>query len=488
MRFRFTAALLQAMFLMNLALQGQVIDVSAPQKLSSKTPRFKILGKNNDGYVVRLYGNEENIFVYDENLKIKSNRLLEIRGEKPAIFHVQLNKSGGVIYYSTHDKRNAAIFAQPVNGKFTENGRALLIDSILHDNNFQPANVRMAVSADQSHIAVYFPLLGSTGINGLRMLILDRALGLRFAQTLPLQVKAEQIESADCLLDNSGRVILALNFKEGDKSRPSPDYFSMYVCDPESGVFGSWTYRSPKPVFGETLLRFDVRNRQLIACGFYEEEEGNRSEASASGIFYARLDPATGEVIRESWMPFPSAFIRDLTGRENAPKKLYTFSMKEAIIRLDGGALLLAESFVKDSREYIMPTQFSTPFNAYRTVNIYQYNDLIAFSLDSNAVADWYAVMPKKQVSEEDNGAYSSFLLMNQKSHLNLLFLDEISSAGSLMNYRLESNGQKDKKAILDQGLKEVMLLPKLGKQVSPSEVIIPSYLRNAIRLLRIAY
>jgi hypothetical protein len=488
MRFRFTAALMQAMFLMNLALQGQVTDVSAPQKLSSKTPRFKVLGKNNDGYVVRLYGNEENIFVYDENLKIKSSRLLEMKGDKPAIFHIQLNKSGGVIYYSTHDKKNAAIFAQPVNGKFTESGRAVLIDSLLHDNNFQQSNVRVAFSSDQSHLAIYFPLISNSGINGLRMLILDRALGLRFAQTLPLQVKAEQIEAADCLLDNNGRLVLALNFKEGDKNKPSPDYFSMYVCDPESGIFGTWNYRSPKPVFGETLLRFDSRNRQLIACGFYEEEEENRSEASASGIFYARLEPSTGEVIRESWIPFPSTFIRDLTGRDNAPKKLYTFSMKDAIIRLDGGALLLAESFVKDSREYITPTQFNTPFNSFRTINIYQYNDLIAFSLDSNAVADWYSVMPKKQVSEDDNGAYSSFLLMNQKSHLNLLYLDEISSSGSLMNYRLESNGQKSKKAILDQGLKEVMLLPKLGKQVSPSEAIIPSYLRNALRLIRITY
>lgn len=488
MRFRFTAALMQALFLMNLALQGQVTDVSAPQKLSSKTARFKILGKNNDGYVVRLYGNEENIFVYDENLKIKSSRLLEIKGEKPGIFHIQLNKSGGVIYYSTHDKKNAAIFAQPVNGKFTESGRPLLIDSILHDNNFQPNNVRVSFSADQSHLAIYFPLLGSSGINGLRMLILDRALGVRFAQTLPLQVKAEQIEAAHCLLDNNGRVVLALNFKEGDKNKPAPDYFSMYVCDPESGIFGTWNYRSPKSVFGETLLRLDARNRQLIACGFYEEEESTGSETSASGIFYARLDPASGEVIRESWMPFPSAFIRELTGRENAPKKLYTFSLKEAIIRLDGGALFLAESFVKDSREYISPGQFNTPFNSFRTVNIYQYNDIIAFSLDSNAVAEWYAVMPKKQVSEDDNGAYSSFLLMNQKSHLNLLYLDEISSSGSLLNYRLSSSGQKDKKAILDQGLKEVMLLPKLGKQVSPSEIIIPSYLRNALRLLRIAY
>ncbi|MFN8300377.1 MAG: hypothetical protein U0T75_14850 [Chitinophagales bacterium] len=43
--------------------------------------------------------------------------------------------------------------------------------------------------------------------------------------------------------------------------------------------------------------------------------------------------------------------------------------------------------------------------------------------------------MRKKQVSEDDNGAYSSFLIMNQKDKLRLLYLDDVTNAGALNQY-----------------------------------------------------
>jgi hypothetical protein len=41
-------------------LLAQKIDVSSPVKLSSRVDKVKIVGKNQDGYVIRLSGDEEN--------------------------------------------------------------------------------------------------------------------------------------------------------------------------------------------------------------------------------------------------------------------------------------------------------------------------------------------------------------------------------------------------------------------------------------------
>ena len=96
--------------------------------------------------------------------------------------------------------------------------------------------------------------------------------------------------------------------------------------------------------------------------------------------------------------------------------------------------------------------------------------------------------MKKKQSSEDDNGIYSSFLTINEKDKLRFLYLDEIASSGVLNQYTLGSDGKVDRKAVMNQEEKDVMLLPKSGRQVAPNEVVIPSYLNGSLKLAKITY
>lgn len=101
---------------------------------------------------------------------------------------------------------------------------------------------------------------------------------------------------------------------------------------------------------------------------------------------------------------------------------------------------------------------------------------------------EWSSVMRKKQASEDDNGVYSSFLIVNEKDKLRFIYLDDISSSGVLNEYTLTSVGKSNRQTILNQEEKDMMLLPKMGKQVSPNEVIIPSYKNGALQLAKIIF
>ena len=101
---------------------------------------------------------------------------------------------------------------------------------------------------------------------------------------------------------------------------------------------------------------------------------------------------------------------------------------------------------------------------------------------------EWHAVMRKKQSSEDDNGVYSSFLTLNEKDKLRFLYLDEITTSGILNQYTLTSDGKSDRKAVLNQEEKDVMLLPKSGRQIAPNEAVIPSYMNGMLKLVRITY
>jgi hypothetical protein len=180
--------------------------------------------------------------------------------------------------------------------------------------------------------------------------------------------------------------------------------------------------------------------------------------------------------------------MNELTGKSSNEAKLYTFNIKKVMLRNDGGVLLIAESLIKDTRETIFNSQFSPTFNSIQRINFFQYNDIVAFSMNPEGTVDWRAIMRKKQVSEEDNGLFSSFLVVNEKERLRLLYLDEISTAASLREYELSSEGMVKSNNILFQESKDLMLLPKAGKQVSPNEVVLPSYLRNQLRLVKITF
>ena len=77
---------------------------------------------------------------------------------------------------------------------------------------------------------------------------------------------------------------------------------------------------------------------------------------------------------------------------------------------------------------------------------------------------------------------------MNEKEKLRFIYLDDISYSGTLNEYVLRSNGKNERDVLLNQEEKDIMLLPKMGKQISPSEVILPSYKGNELRLVKITF
>ncbi len=243
-----------------------------------------------------------------------------------------------------------------------------------------------------------------------------------------------------------------------------------------------------KALFGEADFDIDNKNGSLLMSAFYNDDR--RADDVANGFLYASFNPATGSLIKTSYTPFSKEFMLDLTHRASTADKgkLYTFTIRRVVLRNDGGLLILAESFIKDTREIPINVGFQPGFNGYRNSTVFQFNDMIAFSIKPTSELDWYSVMLKKQSSEDDNGTYSSFLSVNEKDKLRFLYLDDISTSGQLVQYILTSEGKKDRSILFNQEDKEVMLLPKYGRQVSPNEAVIPSYLNGTLKLVKLTF
>ena len=471
-------------YLLSFCALAQEVQVSGAFKLPSKTGKFRITGKNNDGIVVRLYGQQDVIDIFDESLKLVSTRTIDFKGQTGPLQYIMLNKTGAVIFYLSQDKKYSVLLAQPVNSKFIEIGKPLVVDTIYDRKDLVATNLRFKPSIDQSCLMIYYPYFSGNTLSSIKFLTVDRSLHALFNKIIPFNRDEKELEDSKSLIDNNGNTYFILR---PDKKTTGNTYDVFRISS--TGDFSMYSLITERTVFSDPFFDIDNRNGNLVMNAFYNDN--STGEDVANGFFYSSYNPATGTLIKTGQTPFTSDFIQELTGRPAKDKaKLYTFTIRRSILRNDGGSLILAESFIRDTREVPVQLGFQPGYNPsnYRTTYIYQFNDIIAFSINANAEMEWHSVLRKKQSSDDDNGVYSSFLTVNEKDRLRFLYLDEISAAGVLNQYTLTSDGKSDRKAVLNQEDKDVMLLPKSGRQVAPNEAVIPSYVNGLLRLVKITY
>ena len=130
---------------------AQTADVSASTRMSGKLNKVRIVGKNQDGYVVRFSGGEELIHIYDNELKLSSARTLDFKSGDGELQHILLNKTGASLFYLHGEKKQTMLMMQPVNSRFLEMGKPLVIDTFADHRDLVDANLHFKASIDQNY-------------------------------------------------------------------------------------------------------------------------------------------------------------------------------------------------------------------------------------------------------------------------------------------------------------------------------------------------
>lgn len=470
---------------------AQTADFSSPTRMSAKLNRVRIIGKNQDGYVVRFSGSEELIHVYDNDLKLAAARTLDFKSGDGYLQQILLNKTGASLIYLHAEKKQTMLMMQPVNSKFLDMSKPLVIDTFDDRRELVDDNLHFKVSMDQNYMLFYYPVFAEGKIESMQMTCMDRSGTVIYKTRLAINRPEKDMEYAKALVDNAGNGYLIFTAeKDGRDNVYGDEYFVMRV-DKNDGRQTSYSIKCEKEIFGEPQFDLDNVNGNLVFCGFYDDK-GDPADAAASGFFFIRYDAPNGVIKQTTYTPFPMAFMSSLTGRDatGMSNRLFTFNIRKTLLRLDGGALIVAESVIKDKREVVTmsPSIMSTPYNTYRTVYTYAYNDIIAFSFKPDGTIDWDVIMRKKQLSEDDNGYNSSFAVVNEKDKIHMLYLDEISTSAALNEYKLTSKGTTERMILFGQEEKDVYVIPKLAKQVAPNETVMPSVKNGSFRLVRVQY
>ena len=176
-------------------------------------------------------------------------------------------------------------------------------------------------------------------------------------------------------------------------------------------------------------------------------------------------------------------------------KGLFDVGIQDIVLRQDGGAVIICEQ-LKDFERATGSTSsslnttrayYSGRENGRYAVDHY-YEDLFLFSIHPDGKHHWQEILHKKQFSQDDDAAFSSFFLAKTPQKLRLIYNDEIRNENTVSEYLIEGNGTFDRNSILNTASQDLRLRFRESKQVAANEIIVPSERKSRLKLVRMQF
>ncbi len=235
-------------------------------------------------------------------------------------------------------------------------------------------------------------------------------------------------------------------------------------------------------------LCLDTMHHMLKLAGFYSEKKST----SAAGVALYSLPLEEPEHYTVSYMPFPKELISKIIGERASEKtrEMEDFVVNRVVPRSDGGLLLIAECF------YIEKQPYNTYSSGIQGVppqqsllrNIYNYDEVLLFSLDSNAIMDWWQVITKNQNSINDDGYNLSIATLVKKDMIYVFFNLNYHNSNEIMEYSINSNGKMRNKILFKSTNYYIDFAPRQSRQIATGGMLMAMVKDRKFNLLKLTY
>lgn len=168
-------------------------------------------------------------------------------------------------------------------------------------------------------------------------------------------------------------------------------------------------------------MRFNYYNNALHFMGFYYDGKND----GIQGIFYTKINAKTLRTEIEKNSPFTKKDLSQFaTARQiKRGKGIRTnFDIDDIIIKPNGEMYLVAEEY------YVQVVTSTDSKGGTRTTYYYHYEDIIVVNMTADADIIWARKIPKYQISVNDGGYYSSYILAYDEKNLYFLYNDNLKN------------------------------------------------------------
>ncbi|MGB0838697.1 MAG: hypothetical protein ACPGXL_01085 [Chitinophagales bacterium] len=483
-------ALCLSIWITGFLVQAQDLTISMPQKVPTKVSEYEIIGKTNEGILVRKWGYKYNELeaygLYD--LKVKWTKEMEFEDKKAKVIEIIPYASEILIFYTVKNKRITSLYARRSTPDLRYLGKDVLLDTIEQTFGGQGFDYFVEKSLNKEHVSILRYNYDFSGLRSINGIVFDKELATIHRQSFGIEEKAEVKTT---FLTNEGKLYIAIvkNERPTTSNKQQFDIVNLVEYNPQTDKKNMVVINKSEEFYlNDIKIKPDNKNQHIVLAGFYAEKQ--RTDVS-NGYFYIFVDMKTKMVSQQYFNHFSDHIFPKINANNRLVKnkRVYNLEVKDLLLRNDGGALLVGETYHTAEQNATRSTFDSYYSRQERQLLSHYHEDIVLLSINPDGSLLWDNVLKKKQFSEDDDGYFASFGIFNGSQNLNLIFNEEVSYRTNVNSYVLTSSGDYKVANLLNVREYSMMMAPRYGKQLSRQEILIPCFNnRNEFILTKITF
>lgn len=289
----------------------------------------------------------------------------------------------------------------------------------------------------------------------------------------------KDLVTTDFILGNNHELMVLAQLKERDSSDKKKQlFYKLFYLPKAAKQFKEYRVNNNSRPMTEASLTFDKVKNTALVIGFYADP----NSFAGAGILFSALNLSKSDSLSTYSYPIKGDAQLKLVGERNSGNgiSLFSYPIQKVILRSDGGAVILAEAAYLSEFSYY--DYFTQSFN--RRVE-YHFDNIVTFSINSNGTIDWSQVIRKEQVSMDDMGIYASFSSYLNSEEIGIIYNKDIGKNNIIVLKVINNKGQLSDINITKPG-ENMAIIPRSGKQVDESTVMIPIISKKRLYLAKI--
>lgn len=491
--------ILTVIFLVSsLCSSGYEINWSKELPENGRFPSLKILGACENGY----YLLRSNVDFDDDGIPAGRTRrflLIALSEALSAQWEVEIvpvitdskildvQLIGGKVLVTSYSERTGSygydIHAQYIgaDGKFI--GAPTLIEEFpgtRFDSDRKPVII---LSKDKSKIAWCYRRAGENELSQtVSVILLDTSLQRSYKKEWPIDSPIRRFSPTDFIVTNEGAFyLLGVQYLTDKRVRePGESFYQVTGYDPATDRQVNRDIRLENKFLTNASVAVDALNGKIVVAGLYSEI----GMLASAGVFYCGLTADSLAYANVYWVPFTADLLtKAITDRGDPKKKeVFNFYVDRLILRKDGGAAIIAESYVETTRtfwDYYTQTVITHTY--------YRYGNILLASINPDGGMLWNRLIQKEQNSMDDNGYESSYCSLISGGRIYTVFNKYIDRRSSVMITMLDGTGalQTD---ILFQESERVSVIARAARQVDERTLLLPALRQGNYHIAKITF
>lgn len=487
-------------------LSAQNITYSQAERADSRNLNFEILGKFegdfliykniNRGHKITIYNND---MVLKESIKLDfvSDRTYNIDFIKYAdCFLIIWQFEKGNITYCKAAKMNTAgkIVGDVKELDTTKTG--FFGTKTYYGFTYSEDKKKLLVYKTQSKNEVY---LVCTKIYNEELLLQDSS-----RQAIPYDNR----ESFDDMqIDNDGNVLFT-KLKENARQEYI-NTLELIVKKVKVDKLITINIALDKILIQPPVVKIDNINAHYIINSFSYKKNGGYID----GLFSAIISKDSFALLQKAINIFDDSLLTKLSGKPDWRSAFDNYFLKNIILKKDGGFIVITEDYYKQRRfggagfddrlgnnnvfgsvsdYYLYNRGYSGFYRPYGDNNnardvVYNYGDILNFSISNNLKLQWNNVI-NKTTNDVETDNFLSFVNMNAGGEIHFLFLQKDNNRQILSDHAVQTDGRIIRYATLKSREAGYEFMAKLGRQTGVKQMIIPCIVRNNIAFAKIDF